>query len=240
MKVLKWVLIVLGVLIVIVAAIYGGAWFESKHPNSILRWNRTDEGKNTVATTSGDAASTTANTTTDSTECTAGTSGCKTPGAYDTWLTYTNKDVGYTLKYPQGWKITERNGTSEVTETPVKYITVTSADQKYFFHLGLKKKTDNRDFGLSERTGIGAGDDVAVTAKKFAFIGDNVIPYAHVWENKTAEFFFKDETQNSAKFTGEYVASYSPDYDVVSDSDINMSNDLLDIPILIMKSVAWL
>lgn len=238
MKVLKWVLIVFGILIVLAAAVYSGAWYENKHPKSITQFMRGEKddapGASTVATT------TTTTAESDEAACTAGASACKTPGAYDTWQTYTNQDVGYTLKYPQKWILKETNEVSEVTETEVKYVTITSEDQQSYLHLGVKKKTDSRDFVTSDRTGIGAGDDVAVTAKKFLFLGDYIVPYRHVWEGKNQEFFFKKENIGSTKFTGDFTVNLGPAGAAASSTSLNMADSLLDIPILILESVAWL
>lgn len=230
MKVLKWVLLALGILLVIAGAIYGGAWYENRHPDSITSLISGD--KEEAATTSTSEAVATTPVATDENN--------NTPSEYKGWLTYTNKDVGYTLKYPQGWTVKETNGLNETIGTTVKYIVITSADSKYFLALGLKKKTDTRDFGTSDRTGMGAGEYSPLPAETFVFLGDNVIPNRFVWEGKNKEFFFRAETKGSAKFTGDYTASFSPNASAGNSETLDMPDSLLDIPILIMRSVSWL
>lgn len=234
MKVLKWVLIVLGILLLVAAAIIFGAWYDSQYPSSITKWVGLNKSRGTA-----DSLNTT--TTTSTNTETATTSGvCGASDDYQGWSTYSNNDVGYTLKYPQGWTVKVESGVSEVTSFEYKYITITPADQKYFLSLGLKKKTDMRDFALTDRTGIGAGEDSALAVDKFMMIGDYVVPYRHVYLGKNKEFFFKDETKNSAKFTGDYEASFTPN-EAAGDFDVlDMPNTLLNAPIKIMKSVCWL
>lgn len=174
--------------------------------------------------------------TTPSPTCTAGASACKTPGAYDTWQTYTNNDVGYQLKYPQGWTIKETNETSELTGGPVKYIVVSNPADKTFLMFGLKKTGDT--FTTSDRTGIGAGEDSPVTDKKTTLLGAEITPDAHIWEGKTQEYFYKLNT-DSLKAACKCEASISyASTDNSSALDIPKSN--LDIVNLILQSVQWL
>jgi hypothetical protein len=81
----------------------------------------------------------------------------KTSSEYDSWKTYTNTDVGYSLQYPPDWILSETNGKSEVTNMMTKYITIDTPDKKYFLYFGLKRKADT--FSISNRTGVGAGDE---------------------------------------------------------------------------------
>lgn len=154
---------------------------------------------------------------------------------YGDWLTYTNSDVGYKLRYPKDWSIKEKNGPSEVTEVIVKYITFTSAKGNSL-HFGLKKTADT--FYLSDRTGIGAGEDIPL-ANKTTLLSAEIIPNKHVWEGKTKEYFYKMADSEEPKCGCEASIYFSPP--LVYDSDAtDMSTEEIHTVNVILKSVQWL
>jgi len=107
---------------------------------------------------------------------------------YVGWQTYTNKEIGYTLKYPADWTLKETDGTSEITQQLVKYISIASPG-KDSLHFGLQRSTQQY-FNITDRTGIGAGEDIPITEKAGTLLGDTVTPKAHVWEGKVVEYFY--------------------------------------------------
>ena len=121
---------------------------------------------------------------------------------YSGWNTYTNSEIGYQLKYPADWKVKETDQWSELTEQQVKYITIDSPDKKYFLYWGLKRKDD--DFGISDRTGLGAGD--LIQEGSVTILGTNVAVKKLVYKNKVKEYFFP--TAGSTKTSdGKYFFS---------------------------------
>lgn len=116
------------------------------------------------------------------------TSTSQTADPYAGWKTYTNKEIGYTLRYPADWTLKETDGTSEITEVLVKYISIASPS-KDSLHFGLQRDTQQY-FNISDRTGIGAGEDIPIAEKAGTLLGDTVTPKAHVWEGKVVEYFY--------------------------------------------------
>jgi len=110
------------------------------------------------------------------------------PDPYAGWKTYTNNDIGYTLKYPADWTYKETNQISEITQQLVKYVAFISP-QKSSLHLGLRKAGDD-SFNTTDRTGIGAGEDKPIAEKASTFLGEKITPKAHVWDGKVGEYFF--------------------------------------------------
>jgi len=157
----------------------------------------------------------------------------------DSWQTYTNSDVGYKLKYPKGWAIKETNEQSQVLDKPVKYIKITSTakNQLYF---GIKKAGDE-SFGTTDRTGIGAGEDVAIAGKETTLVGATMIPKKHVWQSKTKEIFYFEKTEGDLTKTCKCDANIWFDPPEGSNSDtVNMSLSEVDTVNKILASVQWL
>lgn len=140
---------------------------------------------------------------------------------YADWLTYTNNDVGYKLKYPQGWTVDETNTTSEVTGQPIKYIMIRTPDKKYFLQLGLKKATDT--FAITDRTGIGAGD--FVRAGTLTVLGTPIKIEKLVFQNRVKEYFYpgtSPATTSDGRF--QFLASFGFNYEIFKYETVDMSN----------------
>jgi len=155
---------------------------------------------------------------------------------YSGWLTYTNDEVGYKLKYPSKWTIKETSGKSEITGEQVNYITITSTTGN-FLHFGLQKKGET-SFNISDRTGIGAGEDQPLTDKTTTFLKCTITPKAHVWQSKTKEFFYSIENSCSTTCNCQISISFSPASEVDEDT-LDMSTTELKTVNLILASVKW-
>jgi hypothetical protein len=105
---------------------------------------------------------------------------------YAGWKTYINSEIGYTLKYPADWTVKEIDQFSELLNENVKYITLTTPNKKYFFHWGLKQKTDT--FAISDRTGMGAGD--FQKDGKAMILGKEYDITRFIFKGKTKEVFY--------------------------------------------------
>jgi hypothetical protein len=105
---------------------------------------------------------------------------------YEDWKTYTNFEVGYSLRYPSDWSVKETSGVSEMFNEPVKYVTLYSPGKKYVLHWALKNEDDN--FKISERTGIGVGEDKKDGTVNI--LGEDVFAVLHVYQGKTVEIFY--------------------------------------------------
>jgi len=105
---------------------------------------------------------------------------------YAGWKTYTNSEIGYTLKYPADWTIKETSEFSPVRDATVKYITVNTPGKKYFLHWGLKEKGDS--FYISDRTGMGAGEEKKTG--KITILGTEVDINNFVFKGKAKEIFY--------------------------------------------------
>jgi len=86
---------------------------------------------------------------------TAGDDPKKTPvDQYDGWLTYTNTQLGYTLRYPPDWKAEEHTGVE--IDMPSNYVTFGSPDGNYSVTFGMRPT--GADTFISGRTGLGQGE----------------------------------------------------------------------------------
>jgi hypothetical protein len=116
------------------------------------------------------------------------------------WKTYTNNEIGYTLQYPSDWTISETNGKNEVTDMMTKYITVDTPDKKYFLYFGLKGKNDT--FSISNRTGVGAGEEKNLGS--ITVLGKPTEIKGLYFEGKLREVFFGSIGQKNTA-DGKYV-----------------------------------
>lgn len=113
-------------------------------------------------------------------------------GEYSGWKTYTNGEIGYTLKYPADWTVKETNEYSPVREATVKYITIYTPGNKFFLHWGLKEK--NAGFHISDRTGMGAGE--IVNAGKITILKTEAVVNNFIFEGKAKEIFYPSAGAN--------------------------------------------
>lgn len=174
-----------------------------------------------------DAAATAENTT----EETAATE----TGDYAGWLTYNNAEVGYTLRYPEGWTITEVSEMSETIQAEVRNIMMVSPSGNHFsFGLGRTGAT----YSLSERTGIGAGELTPLT-ETTTLLGAEIVPEALVYESKTKEYIYSMSTAEKAVCDCIVAAWFSPDSSGDYE-DVSMDQTELPTVNLILTSVAWL
>ncbi|MDD2752888.1 MAG: hypothetical protein PHN59_07115, partial [Candidatus Omnitrophica bacterium] len=153
---------------------------------------------------------------------------------YAGWKTYTNNDIGYSLRYPADWTYVETNGSSEITTELVKYVTF-SAPNGDSLHFGFQKAGDST-FDIMDRTGIGAGEDYPITEKAGTFLGETITPKAHVWENKVAEYFF-DTTGVGCGCNNMFWFGLKTEIDW---PDPGKSYASLDLVNKMFASVAWL
>lgn len=133
------------------------------------------------------------------------------------WVTYTNDDIGYSLKHPKEWVVEETDTTSEITGGPIKYINISTTDKKYSLWLGIKKKTDT--FAITDRTGVGAGD--LQKTGSITVLGTTVEVVKLVFQGKTREYFYPSPggTVTSADGVWEFSASFSADYDLIGEQE---------------------
>jgi len=124
------------------------------------------------------------------------------------WNTYTNNEVGYTLKYPCDWTVKEVNEFSETISANVKYITITTPDSNYFVHFGVRKNGVD-SFETTDRTGVGAGEFVELPAETVMIFGVSVTPKKLVFEGKTKEYFYNQPTGSEATAGCDFVAGFS-------------------------------
>jgi hypothetical protein len=184
---LKWLLVFL---IIVLAAT--GSFFAGKY-----YWQK---GKSEQPESQQKSASPSARKSSGGTQATNEYAGC--------WNTYTNNEVGYTLKYPCDWTVKEINEFSETIGQNVKYITITTPDSKYFLHFGVRKNGVT-SFEITDRTGVGAGEFVQAPAEAVAIFGVNVIPEKLVFEGKTKEYFYNQPTGTDATAGCKFVAGFS-------------------------------
>lgn len=107
-------------------------------------------------------------------------------GEYAGWKTFTNSEIGYTLKYPADWAIIEISEYSPLHDAIVKYITIYTPGNKYFLHWGLKEK--NAVFYISDRTGMGAGEEKKTG--KITILGTEVDITNFTFKGKAKEIFY--------------------------------------------------
>lgn len=139
---------------------------------------------------------------------------------YSGWKTYTNKSIGYKLRYPHDWTVKEIDTFNETIEKNVKYITITTPDGKYFLHFGLKKKSDNT-FEISDRTGMGAGE-FAPTGKKITILSTAVDIDTFVYSGKIKEYFYPKKSTTTSDNKWQFTATFSYT-DKVNYSSLDMS-----------------
>jgi len=128
-----------------------------------------------------------------------------TANEYTGWKTYTNSEIGYTLKHPADWEVQEFSEYSPVREATVKYISVYAPGNKYFLRWGLREK--NAGFHISDRTGIGAGEP-----KKdgnLIILGKEYDINLFVIQGKTEEIFYPNSgITRSADGKYEFLANF--------------------------------
>lgn len=104
---------------------------------------------------------------------------------YEGWLTYTNEDVGYQLRYPPGWTV-EEHTENDAGDPGAKFITIDNEDGSFFVAFGLRGVGET--FPISGRTGLGVGEPVEQGS--ITVLGENVKIYLHVYEGKAKTTFF--------------------------------------------------
>jgi hypothetical protein len=108
------------------------------------------------------------------------------PEEYKGWQTYTNFEAGYKLRHPATWKVREVIGTSQMFNDPVNYIIIDSPKQKYSLYWAMKNAGDI--FRVSERTGIGVGENVS--DGKITILGNEISINPYVNEGKADEILY--------------------------------------------------
>jgi len=158
---------------------------------------------------------------------------------YAGWKTYTNKTIGYSLKYPSDWTAKEVETYSETIDKNVKYITITTPNGKYFLYFGLKKPTN--DFEISDRTGIGAGDMKQKTEWTIKILNVSVTPEVLVLQNKVKEIFYNQPSGTTPTCNCQFTATFSytekADYNTYDMASLTDERSKVE---KILKSVKWL
>ncbi len=157
---------------------------------------------------------------------------------YSNWKTYTNSKIGYTLKYPTGWVLKEFDHVSEITGMNVKYITITTPDGKYFLYFGLKKESDT--FGVTDRTGIGAGEIKRMDS--ITVLGESIIPEALIYQGKTKEMLYYQDSGKGPSCGCQFVGYFSPDYPAkIQYESVDMTSlEYVKTAEDILESVQWI
>lgn len=156
----------------------------------------------------------------------------------DDWLTYTNDDIGYWLKYPKDWTIKETDEISQFDGKRIKFIHLYSADQKYVLTFGLKKADDD-SFRNFERTGVG-GELIPIPEKATTILSTSIIPEKMVIENKTKEFFYRTNDAEEKQCNCNLDVFYGPNnLTYEEEKTIDLPISLLDLTNRIIESVQW-
>lgn len=121
-----------------------------------------------------------------------------TPAADATagWQTYTNRDIGYVLKYPQGWTLQETDTWTE-DNRHVRYVTIKNEENsasRVSLHWGLAR--NGTFLYTTDRTGIGAGEITEVSAT-MPVLGASIKKTKLVSEGKIKELFYAPQTSPS-------------------------------------------
>jgi hypothetical protein len=201
-RVLKWSLVVLIIILFGVGGFFAGKFY----------WQNSDKKTNT----SDQQQSTSSAKKSGNEQAAAEAEGC--------WKDYKNQLVGYSLKYPCDWTLKEVNEFSETIDKNVKYIILTTPDNKYFLHWGYVK-SGVQDYTNSDRTGVGAGDFVVQQALVFNILGVNVVPKQLVYQGKIKEYFYEQPqagvAQCACNFIGMFSYNQSQDYDALDMTNLN-------------------
>lgn len=142
------------------------------------------------------------------------------------WLTYRNKEYGYTLLYPNNWAMKDVNYYENDLGIGVKYTSFVNND--YYLVFLLNKIDENFNYG---RTGIGAGDFIKV--KEFKAAGLDITINNLVYKGKTREIFFSGRNE-SYNISG-YFSYLGDNYD---DPNFNFNEDKFKIAEKIIKSLS--
>jgi len=203
-KTLKILLAILVVLILVVAGFVVGKFY----------WQKSNEDKEKTATSSAESAGKKSEENQQAAEEAA--EGC--------WKEYKNQPVGYSLKYPCDWSLTETNEFNETLQMNVKLTTIHTPDNKYFLYWGYKKSAE-QGFTNNDRTGVGAGDFVVKPDMAFDILGVNVVPEALVFQGKVKEYFYKQPQSGvatcSCNFIGMFSYDQAEDYDALDMTNLN-------------------
>lgn len=160
-----------------------------------------------------------------------------TENIYADWETYTNEEIGYQLMYPEGWIISETDTFDERMETDVKYINITTDDEKWFLHFGIK--TDEQDFANTDRSGTGAGEFEDFIDGKTTIVGIETTPEALVYNDKIKELYYNQPENSNEKCKCNFTAVFSYNDPLkYEDLDLNGS-EYIDMVVNILNSVEW-
>ena len=214
---LKWLLIILGVVVLGTAVFYGSMWYLQ---------NQEKKNKSNLLTNSQKTSDKTDKSQDKQGECGAG------------WKIYQNQEVGYKLCHPETWTVKEVNTTSETIGGPVKYIMIFNESKKYFLHFGLKKTTNT--FTTTDRTGVGAGEMTKKPTDKFKLLEVDVTPEAHIWNSKIVEYFYPQPSGTITTCSCEFNSSFGYDSTAVDYDAANTPDADYQTSIKILKTVEWL
>lgn len=112
------------------------------------------------------------------------------------WQTYTNRDIGYILKYPQGWTLQETDKWGDDNKH-YRYVTINNQDNSIHpisVHWGFVR--NGTYLYSTDRTGIGAGE-ITEVASTIPIIGASIKKTKLTFEGKVKEHFYTPKTQPS-------------------------------------------
>ena len=210
---LKWLLMVLGVVIVGFLISIGWRYFYSPLPQPSASLPTLTPSETAVLSPSPSAS-------------------------IDDWLTYTNRDIGYSLRYPKDWSYEEIVGSNSLYPE-YKYITLTTKDSKYVLLFGIRKPGDT--FSVINRSGIGADDDIPIPSMATTILDAPVVPHKLNYLGKTREYMYSSDDEIKVKCNCEFNAFYSlnkPSDEEEKSADLPTS--VLETPNQILQTVRWL
>jgi hypothetical protein len=155
------------------------------------------------------------------------------------WQIYKNIKIGYQLKYPKDWVLKEIENENSMFGKPVKYIKISTPEEKFSLYFGFKKKKDV--FLITDRTGVGAGD-MQKSTETIKIINTNLFPEFLVFDNKIKEIFYEQPRDDKERDNYEFVGYFR-----FNSSNVNAldGNDMKNLPYLnqviqILESVSLL
>lgn len=221
-------LIIVFAVVGVIGGFFLGQWYTNNHAKTeVVKTSPTPK-----ATTSKKASTEPSGTTS------ASPSATKSADPYDGWKTFTDNTVGYKLRYPGDWTIKQVNNYNETIQTDVRYVKITTPDEKYFLHVGVKN-LDNT-FATSDRTGIGAGDLKEDDSMKVTILGIGVTPKGLYVNDKMKELFFNQPSGSSEQCYCNFTATFSYT-DKVNYDELNIKDsEYLPKVKLILQSIGWM
>lgn len=133
---------------------------------------------------------------------------------YAGWLTYTNDDIGYTMRYQADWTVEER--TDSGSGDPAKWVKFTSPNGTFFLAFGIRK--NGTDTLISGRTGLGQGD---LNQNGTVTVLNSAVPVVeHVYQGKIKVVFYGGAGSKFALDGHEATAEFDKASDSYDETDL--------------------